>query len=565
MQREPKNRTVDRALEAIEGLPRLGWVATATPVEPLDALGAACGMAWLGCKRDDLGESLCGGSKPRKLDYLLASEPFRDAASWASVGAIGSGHLVACTAAAQKLGRRFEAHIFWEPLSSGVLENLSFTLSGPTLPRGYSSRLSLALQRPRVLLARWDGDVPVIPPGATHPVAMLGLVRAALELAVQVRAGMLPEPDRLVVALGSGGTAAGLAVGLGIAGLRTRVHAVATVEWPLVTQRRVQGLMRALRRCLAQQGLAQLAAAEPALITVDHGFIGAGYGHPSAQALAAVQEADAAGLRLEPVYTGKAFAALLAAARLGQCKSERVLFWNTVRRAGPLPCDPQWRERVPEALRRRLAKAEASEITALPGLTRWTRRRLLLAGAVLTAAGLTTQRLSGYRLPDWKGKVLSPAQALIVMAAAEALLPPVPRLARPAPLPPDYHAVAVGVDTYLSGLPTASRREIGALLAVLEHGTTPLGGHWQRLTRLDVAERRAFLERLRSRGGLLAQAAVGIRDLVMLGYYQRPESWAPLGYPGPQVAALPRPRRAAYAMWVAGQGSEPGPWPARKR
>ena len=565
MQQEPKNVTVDQALQAIEALPRLGWVAKATPVDTLGALGAARGMAWLGCKRDDLGDALCGGSKPRKLDFLLASPPFRDAQSWASVGAIGSGHLVACTAAAQQLGRRFEAHVFWEPLSGGVIDNLSFTVSGPTSIHGYGSRLTLALRRPRVLLARWDGDVPVIPPGATHPVAMLGLVRAALELAVQIREGVLPEPDRLVVALGSGGTAAGLAVGLGIAGLKTRVYAVATVEWPLVTQRRVQGLMRSLRKSLAQQGLAQLAAAEPAPITVDHGFIGAGYGHPSAQALAAVHEAGVAGLDLEPVYTGKAFAALLAAARLGQCQGERVLFWNTVRRAGPLPCDPQWRDRVPEPLRHRLAKAEASDITALPGLTRWTRRRLLLGGAVLGAAGLTTHRVSGYRLRDWQGKVLSPAQALIVMAAAEALLPPVPQLPRPAPLPPDYYAVAMGVDTYLSGLPTASLREIDALLAVIEHGTTPLGGRWQRLTRLDVAERRAFLSGLAVRGGLLAQAACGIRDLVMLGYYQRPESWAALGYPGPQVAALPRPRRAAYAMWVAEKGREPGPWPARTR
>ena len=533
-------------------------------MDTLAPLAAELKLAWLGCKRDDLADSLRGGSKTRKLDYLLAVPPFRDAPRWASVGAIGSGHLVACTAAAQHLGRSLDAHLFWEPLSAGVIENLSFTVSGPTALFNYGSRVSLALRRPRVLLSRFDHGVPVLPPGATHPVAMLGLVRAGIELALQVRAGLLPEPDRLVVALGSGGTAAGLALGLGIAGLRTRVHAVATVEWPLVTLRRVQGLMRATRKLLQDLGLGHLAQPEPAPIHVDHGHIGPGYGIASQGALQAVERAASAGLTLEPVYTGKAFAGLLAAALLGQCEGERVLFWNTVRRGGPLPAQPEWRERLPPALRRRLARAEAQQRLPPPDSKQLARRRLLLGSAAFAAGALVTHRLTGYRLPGWRGEVLSERQALIVMAAAEALLPPVPPLANPAPAPPDFRLVAVGVDTYLQGLPVASRREIALLLMVVEQGTMPLGGHLNRLTRLPVAERQAFLAALQQRGGQLADAAKGIRDLVMLGYYQRPESWPALGYPLPPVPPKPRPMRAAYAALLAPAGVAPGEWPARK-
>lgn len=79
---------------------------------PLPLLAAELGLAWLGVKRDDQLDALSGGSKPRKLDYLLAAPPFADAPSWAAVGAIGSGNLVALTGAAAVLGRRLDAHVF---------------------------------------------------------------------------------------------------------------------------------------------------------------------------------------------------------------------------------------------------------------------------------------------------------------------------------------------------------------------------------------------------------------------------------------------------------------------
>jgi 1-aminocyclopropane-1-carboxylate deaminase/D-cysteine desulfhydrase-like pyridoxal-dependent ACC family enzyme len=200
----PVQRTAP-PLDVLDGLPRLGWAAEPTPVQPMLELAQELGLGWLGCKRDDLTVPGHGGTKTRKLDFLLASPPWRDAPKWISVGAIGSGHLVACTAAAERLGRQLEAHLFWEPLSAGVLDNLAYTASGPTTLFYHSSRIALALRRPGVLTALHMAGVPVIPPGGTTPVAMLGLVRAGLELAGQVQRGELPEPQRLYVSLGSGG------------------------------------------------------------------------------------------------------------------------------------------------------------------------------------------------------------------------------------------------------------------------------------------------------------------------------------------------------------------------
>ena len=73
--------------------------------------------------------------------------------------------------------------MFWTPISDGVLDNLAFTASGPTTILPYGSRTAMALRRPSIVLGAREHGVPVIPPGATSPIGMMGTVRAGLELA----------------------------------------------------------------------------------------------------------------------------------------------------------------------------------------------------------------------------------------------------------------------------------------------------------------------------------------------------------------------------------------------
>lgn len=495
--------------------PRLGWVDAPTPVVAVPALAERLGLEYLGAKRDDRLSALFGGTKPRKLDYVLAEARFSDAPRWASTGAIGSGSLVALTAAAAALGRQLDAHVFWTGLSAGVLDNLAFTASGPTRLRYYGSRVTLALRSPRVLVGETTGGVPVVAPGATSPTGMLGLVRAGLELAEQIRAGELPEPERLYVAFGSGGTAVGLAVGLALAGLSTTVFGVGVVERVLSPIRRVRMLRDALLAKLAALGID--APAGPVRLAIDRRYAGRGYAQVTRDGLSACAALEAEGLSLEPIYTGKAMAALLAAARAGNVR--RVLFWQT-RHTGELPHDDDWRGRLPTALAHRLASAEAGERTP--------RRRVLLAlGAVALAAGVGV-RVTGYpALPGWHGAVLARWEAHVFCAAAEALLPP-------APVADAGGEIAARVDRYLVGMPSSVQRDIHGMLALVEHGTF-LGGRGARFTRLAPAERRLFLERFAARGGLLAQAYGGMRDLVYLAYYQQSSTWGAIGYDGPRV------------------------------
>jgi D-cysteine desulfhydrase len=514
----------------LDRIPRLGWVEEATPVTQLPALAAELGLDYLGVKRDDLLGALYGGSKPRKLDYLLAAPPFAAAPVWAAIGGIGSGQLVALTAAAEKLGRRLEAYVFWTTISAGVLDNLAFTASGPTRVFFHPSRVALVLRRPWLFgVGPAGGGRAVVPPGATSALGMIGLVRAGLELGAQIRAGELPSPDRVVVALGSGGTAAGLSVGLALAGVRAEVAAVAVVERIFAMRARVRVLQREV---IAALGRAGIDASEPVPLSIDRAHLGPGYGEPTAESLAACEVALREGIELEPVYTGKALSALRA---LGGGRVRNVLFWSTVRR-GPIPHAADWRSRIPPALDRAVADPAAFA-------RRLGRRRILVAVGAAVTGGLAL-RITGYPpLPGWRGEVLAAWEAQVVAAAAEALLVPAASAG-------EIAEIAARVDRYLASMPAAVQREVHAMLALVEQGT-PLGLHLSRLTSLDPSERSRYLSGLEARGGTLAQVYRGLRDLCMLALYQQPSTWAALGYDGPRQPLGYDPRGPDRWRWPA--------------
>lgn len=335
----------------LDCFPRLGWVKEPTYIIALNKLGKSLKINWLGCKRDDLCSGLFGGNKVRKLDFLLASEPYCEAPAWTSIGATGSGHLVACTAAAKTLGRKFYPHIFWEPISEGVIDNLAFTVSGSAGLSFYRSRKAMILSKPSLFLKDRINGLPLIPLGATCAIGMLGFVRAGLELAEQVRNEELPEPNRIYAAYGTGGTVAGLSVGLALGGLKTRIRAIAVVERIFTTKYHINRLIAKLIKTLSDAGIKEAVEITPAPIDIDRSQLGPGYGAATKMSLIAVEVLKKTGINIEPVYTGKAAAAMLVDLKKGF--DEPVLFWNTKR--GPLPdIDDNWKEKLPGALKKRL-------------------------------------------------------------------------------------------------------------------------------------------------------------------------------------------------------------------
>ena len=295
-----------------------------TEVSRLERLSRELG-AELWIKRDEQSGPLYGGNKVRKLEPLLGQAVAGGHSGVLTVGGVGSNHVLAVAIYARSLGLSTSAVVVPQPITEQVRRNLALDLAlgVELLPCPVKELVPVYFER-----ARWrNRQLYATGPGGSSPLGTLGFVAAALELQQQIDGGQLPEPDDIVVPLGSGGTAAGLALGCAMAGLRCRVIGVRVVE-RLISNLTLARLLivrttNLLRRLGAQVG-------PPAgELEVAHQQFGGRYGRPTDAGQQAVRLAlDTEGLQLEPTYTGKAMAALIDHCR-GAGRGRRVLFWMT--------------------------------------------------------------------------------------------------------------------------------------------------------------------------------------------------------------------------------------------
>ncbi|MET9289980.1 1-aminocyclopropane-1-carboxylate deaminase/D-cysteine desulfhydrase [Nocardia beijingensis] len=324
----------ERFPEVADTLPFVRLGTAPTPVRRYD-LGTTA-QVW--CKDESgYGDGGWGGNKVRKLEWLLPEARRRGARTILTVGGTGTNWGLATALYGRAQGIDTELALVDQPVDDHVRAQLRrLENSGATLhfthrkPRTILTAPWLYLRR-----MRGGGRPYFLPAGGSSPIGALGYVETACELAAQIAAGELPEPGHVVTAVGSGGTAAGLALGLRLAGLRTRVVGVVVNDTlPLDAKHivrlagRTERLLRARGARFAPTGL------RPEDVTMTTEWLGPGYGHTTPAALDAAQRAEQAGLRLETVYTAKALAALLALDHAGVFGAGPVLFLNTY---GPRP------------------------------------------------------------------------------------------------------------------------------------------------------------------------------------------------------------------------------------
>jgi 1-aminocyclopropane-1-carboxylate deaminase/D-cysteine desulfhydrase-like pyridoxal-dependent ACC family enzyme len=320
----------------------LPWVALGdlpTPVERLDGLP---GEAELWVKRDDISGTPYGGNKVRKLEFLLADALERGAREVATFGAAGSNHALATAVYGQQLGLDVTLFLMRQPRTSYVAANLLADVAFGADVRHFDDRQHAeAGAWAYAERARHERGVEpyIIPFGGTTPLSVGGDADAGLEVAEQIESGELPKPDIVYVAVGSGGTAAGIALGLALAGVSCEILGVRVTPEEVIAEASFRRLVRQGATELRERDASVPDIAEAALA----GFrlrgdqFGDGYAVGSPAGADAIRQAAEAGMTLEGTYTGKAFAALLGDAAEGALAGKRVLFWNTYnsRELGP--------------------------------------------------------------------------------------------------------------------------------------------------------------------------------------------------------------------------------------
>jgi D-cysteine desulfhydrase family pyridoxal phosphate-dependent enzyme len=275
-------------------------------------------------KRDDLTGLALGGNKARKLELLAAQAVSAGADVLVTGGGVQSNHARMTAAAANRLG--IECHLVLagrqpERTAGNLLLD---RLMGATVEFGASDRYDDLERAIVVAAARLEaaGRRPfAIPVGGASAMGVVAYADAVDELRAQLAAARVAEPDWIVVADGSGGTHAGILAGLGDS--PTRVVGIDVGTRP--------DLDDAVPHLAAEAAELSGRARPTGAVIVDHDHYGDGYGHMTAAGLEAmILAARTEGLVLDPVYTGKAMAGLVARVRDTRITPEEsVLFWHT--------------------------------------------------------------------------------------------------------------------------------------------------------------------------------------------------------------------------------------------
>jgi D-cysteine desulfhydrase/L-cysteate sulfo-lyase len=308
-------------------LPAVSLAPDASPVLALARFPAALGIAPLPrvfIKRDDLLSFACGGNKVRKMQTVAAEAQAGGADTLITCGGVQSNHARVTAAAGAVLGMKVVLVVNGQPQPAPTGNARLDALFGADV-RYVGSRDE---RDPKMAAVadelRAAGRRPfIVPLGASTATGALGFAKGVAEIAT---AGI--KPTVIIHSSSSGGTQAGLIAGCALLGLRARVVGVSADDSSASLTRTADGL---LDEIAAKLGARRDTIAASGAIEVDDSQVGGGYGVPTPASTEAMElVARSEGILLDPVYTAKAMAGLVARLRSGAFTStDTILFWHT--------------------------------------------------------------------------------------------------------------------------------------------------------------------------------------------------------------------------------------------
>jgi len=312
----------------IERQPRITLGFLPTPLHPLPRLSALLGGPRILIKRDDQTGLAFGGNKTRKLEYLLADAKSKGRDTLITAGAAQSNHCRQTAAAAAIAG--MDCHLVLgghepeTPNGNLLLDQLlgarihwsGDLRKGERIPELYE-QLRRAGRRPYA-----------VPYGGSNVIGAVGLVRAVGELVDQL-AALGERITYTLFASSSGGTQAGLIVGKEHFGLDTELIGIGIDKGEAGDIPFDQHVLSLAAATAGKLGIER--APRPDAVIVRNEFIGQGYGVVGEAEREAIRlTACTEGILLDPVYTGRAMAGMIAMIRSGELTAaDTVLFWHT--------------------------------------------------------------------------------------------------------------------------------------------------------------------------------------------------------------------------------------------
>lgn len=334
-----RNERLDKAKTLFENIPRTPLGFFPTPLHRLNNISERYKTEiWI--KRDDLtGPSIFGGNKTRKLEYLLGKAKEEGKDYIITYGATQSNHAMQTAIACRKVGLKAILYLVavvppgeGRPLGNLLLDRImDAEIHIEPCPSGDANE---AMEKARGAASARMQELEAegfscyeIPTGGANATGSLGYVQALMELNEQIlQQPDLPGFDYIYHATGSGGTLAGILAGKE---LLQEDFKLVPVDVGLVKPGYKEKAAALAEEALALLGME--AAIEADSFMIEDRFTGPGYEIPSQESSSALKElALEESILVGPVYSAKAFAALLGHLHSGEIKqNQRVLFWHT--------------------------------------------------------------------------------------------------------------------------------------------------------------------------------------------------------------------------------------------
>ncbi|MCP5041887.1 MAG: D-cysteine desulfhydrase [bacterium] len=306
-------------MKNFDDVARTSFAHLPTPLEPMPRLGARLDCPRLWIKRDDCTGLAVGGNKTRKLEFLIGEAQAQGADTVLTFGALQSNHARQTAAAAARAG--MVCHLVL--LDTVEYREPAYEASGNLLlDRLFGAKLHVAKTETqaadavRRIVGAEDAEgrkLYVIPVGGSNATGSLGYVECARELCSQSRERGLTI-GTVVTATSSTGTQAGLVAGFAALDEPVRVVGINVYQQDhAALEKQLAERVAEVSATIGGPGVA------PSSLHLRHEFIGEGYGLPTPAMCEAVElVARSEGILIDPVYTGKAMAGLIALVRAGE-------------------------------------------------------------------------------------------------------------------------------------------------------------------------------------------------------------------------------------------------------
>lgn len=309
-----------------------------TPIEKLERLSKLLVGPQIYIKRDDFTGSEISGNKVRKLEFSLGEALGQGADMLITCGGIQSNHARATAVAAAKMGLSscliLRGTPKEEPDGNYLLDLLLGAKVKFITPEQYSNDIVKILEETSQELSAQGYKPYIIPTGASNGIGTFGYAKAVEEITRQEEE-MGIKFNKIVIAVGSGGTYAGLFLGNKLLGQDREIYGINVCDTAEYFVNRIDEILQESKKYLKEDVVFRKEE-----IRILDGHVGPGYGLNIPGQLETIKTlARLEGIILDPVYTGKAMHGLIAEIKKGHLfkPEDNVLFIHTGGHFGLFP------------------------------------------------------------------------------------------------------------------------------------------------------------------------------------------------------------------------------------